>query len=338
MRTRTLLLFLTALLLLVATACGGGDEAVPKDAVAVVGDSEIPKKDFDVLMAQAKKSYQTQERPFPKAGSPDYNTLKNQALQFLVQRAQFAQEAEDLDVEVTDKQIEDRLDQIKKQYFGGDDKKYAEQLKKQGLTEEQVRNDVESQLIQEGILAKVTKDVKVTDAEIEAHYNKNKQQYGTPESRDIRHILVADKKLADDLYAQIKGGGDFAQLAKKHSTDPGSKNQGGKLTVARGQTVEEFDKTAFLLPKNSLSKPVKTQYGFHLIEPLSAIKPAKTTPLAEVKESIRAQLLQEKKNKAMADWVEAVKKEYEEKTSYQVGFKPPPPVTATGAGATTAAE
>ena len=337
MRTRTLFLLLTALLAVVATGCGGGAKEVPKDAVAVVGDAEIPKQEFDVLMEQAKKSYETQDRPFPKAGSPDYNTLKNQAIQFLVQRAQFAQEAEDLDVEITDKQIEERLDQIKKQYFGGDNKKYVEQLKKQGLTETQVRNDVEAQLIQEGILEKVTKDVKVTDAEVEAHYDKNKQQYGTPESRDIRHILVADKKLADDLYDQIKAGGDFAALAKKHSTDPGSKGQGGKLTVARGQTVEEFDKTAFLLPTNSLSRPVKTQYGYHMIEPLSEIKPANTTPLKDVKESIRAQLLQEKKNKAMADWVEAVKKEYEEKTSYQVGFKPPPSVTAT-TGATTAAE
>jgi len=337
MRTRTFFLLLTALVVLLATGCGG-DEEVPQDAVAVVDDAEIPKKDFDILLDQAKQSYKTQDRPFPKVGSPDYNTLKNQAIQFLVQRAQFAQEAEDLDVAISDKKLEERLEQIKKQYFAGDEKKYAAQLKKQGLTEEQVRNDIEAQLIQEGILEKVTKDVKVTDAEVEAHYTKNKQQYGTPESRDIRHILVADKKLADDLFAQIKGGDDFAKLAKKHSTDPGSKDQGGKLTVARGQTVEEFDKTAFLLPKNSLSKPVKTQYGYHLIEPLSEIRAAKTTPLKDVKESIRAQLLQEKKNKAMADWVESVKKEYEKKTTYQVGFKPPPSVTATSTGATTAAE
>jgi parvulin-like peptidyl-prolyl isomerase len=89
-----------------------------------------------------------------------------------------------------------------------------------------------------------------------------------------------------------------------------------------------------MLPKNSLSRPVKTQYGWHLIEPLSAVKPAKTTPLAEVKESIRQQLLQTRKNERMTKWVEETKKEYADKTNYQVGFAPPETATAT-TGATT---
>lgn len=338
MRTRALLLLPAVLFALVLAGCAGGDDKpdVPADAVAVVGDSEVPKKDFDVLIAQARRTYQTQDRQFPKAGSPEHETLKNQAMQFLVQRAQFEQKADELGVEVTEKQIDARLKEIKQQYFGGDEKKYQEQIKKQQLTDAQIRADVEAQLVQEGILKKVTEDVKVTDAEIEQHYNKNKQQYGTPESRDIRHILVPTKKQADDLYNQIKGGADFAALAKKHSRDPGSKGQGGKLTVARGQTVEQFDKTAFLLPTGSLSRPVKTQYGFHVIEALSEVKPAKTTPLKDVKESIRASLLQEKRNEAMAEWVEDVKKEYEKKTSYQIGYAPPK--TNTGTTGNTAAE
>ncbi len=327
---RFLLTLALLVALLVAAGCGGDDaEEVPADAVAVVGDENIEKAQFDALMDQAKKSYKAQKRDFPEAGTPEYNTLKNQAVQFLVQRAQFAQKAEELGVEVTDKQVDERLKQIKTQYFGGDEKKYKAQLKQQGLTEDQVLKDIRAQLIQEGILKKVTDDVKVTDQEIEEHYKKNKAQYGTPESRDIRHILVSTKKEADDLYAQLKDGGDFAALAKKHSKDPGSKAQGGKLTISKGQTVEPFDKTAFLLPKDSISRPVKTQYGFHIIQPLSAVRPAKTQALKDVKESIRAQLLQEKRNEAMAKWVEDVKKEFEDETSYQVGFEPPKPVTNT---------
>lgn len=310
-------LFLTLAVVLVAAGCGGGDdeEGVPGDAIAVVDGSSIAKTEFDGLINQAKRSYKAQKRDFPKVGTSEYNVLKNQAVQFLVQRAQFEQKAEELDVDVTDKQVDDRLKQIKKQYFAGDQKRYEKQLEQQGLTDAQVRRDIRAQLVQEGIFKTVTEDVKVTDKDIQDYYDKNKAQYGTPESRDVRHILVPTKKLADRLYKRIKAGEDFAKLAKQNSKDPGSKDQGGKLTVNRGQTVAPFDKQAFELPKNKLSPPVKTQYGYHLIEPLSDVKPAKTTPLKQVRESIRQQLLQTKKNEAMTKWVDDTKQEFADQTT-----------------------
>src|SRR5687767_2856660 len=237
-----------SLLLLVAAGCGGGDDgSVPADAVAEVDGEPIAKADFEGVLNQARQSYKNQKRDFPKAGSQEYQTLKNQAVQFLVQRRQFEQAAAEMGIEVTDQQVEDRLAQIKKQYFGGDQKKYEKQLKEQGLTDRQVRADIRSQLVSEKISAQVTKGLKVTDKEISAYYDKNKAQYAQPESRDVRHILVKTKKQADDLYAQLQGGADFAALAKKHSTDTASKATGGKLTITRGQTVAAFDKKAFEL-------------------------------------------------------------------------------------------
>jgi parvulin-like peptidyl-prolyl isomerase len=235
---------------------------------------------------------------------------------------------------VTDKQIDARLQQILKQYFGGDKKKYEKQLKEQGLTEKQVRNDIRAQIVSEKIFEQVTKDVKVTDSDIEAYYTKNKTQYSQPQSRDVRHILVKTKKQADDLYAQLQNGGDFAALAKKFSEDTGSKANGGKLTISKGQTVAPFDATAFLLKKNEISKPVKTEFGYHIIQPLSDVKPAKTTPLKDVKESIRQQLQQTKKNEAMTKWVDELKKDYKDKVSYAAGFSPPPDAKSTTTDAT----
>ena len=282
-----------ALLLAVLALAGcGGDEDVPADAVAVVDGEEISRSDYEALINQAKKSYKNQKREFPAAGSQEFQTLRNQAVQFLVQREQFEQEAGELDVEVTDKQVNDRLAQIQKQYFGGDKAKYEKQLKEQGLTEQQVRNDIRAQLISEKIFARVTREVKVTDAQIASYYAKNKAQYSQPESREVRHILVKTKAQADDLHAQLQNGGDFAALAKKFSQDTGSKANGGKLTISKGQTVAPFDKAAFALKLNEISEPVKTEFGFHIIEPLSATKAAKVTPLKEVKASIRQQLQQ----------------------------------------------
>ena len=323
------LLLLCALVSLVVAGCGGGSDEVPPDAVAVVDGTEIPKADYDGLLNQAKTSYKNQKREFPKAGSQEYQTLKNQAVQFLVQREQFEQEAKALDVEITEKQVDARLEQIQKQYFGGDKKKYEKQLAEQGLTDTQVRKDIRAQIVSEKIFEQVTSDVKVTDEQIKEYYEKNKAQYSQPESREVRHILVKTKAKADDMVRQLAGGADFGDLAKKNSEDTGSKANGGKLTISKGQTVAAFDKEAFRLKKNEISKPVKTEFGFHVIQALGDVKPAKVTPLKEVKESIRQQLLQTKKNEAMTAWVNELKKDYEDKVSYAVGFNPPPAATTT---------
>jgi foldase protein PrsA len=321
---------LTLALVALAGCGGGGNDKVPADAVAVVDGTKIKRSDYNQIVAQAKRSYKNQKREFPKAGSQEFQTLKNQVVQFLVQREQFEQEAEALDVKITDKQVDERLAQIQKQYFGGDKKKFDKQLKDQGLTEAQVRKDIRSQIISEKIFAEVTGKVKVTDQQVEEYYNKNKSQYSQPESREVRHILVKTRAKADDIYNQLKGGADFATLAKKFSEDTGSKANGGKLTISKGQTVAPFDQTAFLLKTNEISKPVKTEFGFHVIQPLGEIKPAKVTPLKDVKESIRQQLAQTKKNEAMTKWVEELKKDYQDKVSYAVGFTPPPAATTTG--------
>jgi foldase protein PrsA len=328
--TKLRVLLVPALVLaFLAAGCGGGDDSVPADAVAEVDGEPIGVAEFEGVLNQARQSYKNQEREFPKAGSQEYQTLKNQAVQFLVQRAQFEQAAEEMGIEVTDQQVEDRLGQIKKQYFGGDQKKYEAQLKEQGLTEGQVRADIRSQLVSERISAEVTKGLKVSDAEIGAYYRKNKKQYEQPQSRDVRHILVKTKQQADRLHAQLRGGADFAVLARRHSTDTASKASGGKLTITRGQTVAAFDKRAFELGVNEISGPVKTEFGFHLIQALSKVKAATTTPLKDVREAIRGQLLQEKKNEAMTEWVDELKADYEDKVAYAVGYQPPPTATGT---------
>ena len=334
MRRRLLIL----LLLLVALAgCGGGSDEVPADAVAVVDGEEIAKADFDAVISQAKQSYKTQKREFPKAGSQEFQTLKNQVVQFLVQREQFEQEAEALDVEITDKQIDARLEQIVEQYFKGDKKKYEAQLKEQGFSDKQVRSDIRAQIVSEKIFAEVTGKVKVTDKQVEDYYEKNTAQYSQPEVREVRHILVKTRALADELYAQLQGGADFSDLARKHSEDTGSKANGGKLTISKGQTVAAFDQTAFLLPKNEISRPVKTEFGFHIIQPVGDVTPAKVTPLDKVQDSIRQQLAQTKKNEAMTKWVDELKEKYEGKVRYAVGFNPPPakPTTTVTQGETT---
>jgi foldase protein PrsA len=325
MRRATFAALLAGLAVLVA-GCGTSSDSgdVPSNSVAVVGDRTISKSEYDELVKYAKRSYGAQKRPFPKVGTPEYAQIRDQAVRFLVQRAQFEVKAEDLDVDVSDDAVDKRVADYIKERHKGDKKKFQAELKQQGLSEDQARDIIRANLIQEQIYNKVTKDVKVNDKELRQHYDKNKAQYGTPETRQVRHVLVEKKALADRLYNQLRRpGANWNAIAKRYSKDPGSKDKGGRYTATKGQVVPEFEKAVFTdLELNEVSKPVKTQYGFHIIQALTPIKKGSTTPFKQVKESIRQQLIQDKKNKAMEDWVADMRKDLEDETAYQVGYKP----------------
>jgi parvulin-like peptidyl-prolyl isomerase len=335
MRLRFTSLVLLLALGLVAAGCGSSTKAVPADAVAVVGNATITKTQFNFLLDGAKRTYAARKTAFPKAGTSQYKSLQDQAMQYLVQESELEQKAKDLGVAVTDADVTKRLAQIKQQYFGGSQKKYEAQLKSQGLTEEQIKQDLHAQILSEKLYNKVTATVKVTDKDIAAYYAQHKSDYSQAASRDVRHILVNNKKLADQLETQLKGGADFAKLAKKYSKDPGSAANGGKLTVSKGQTVPQFDKVAFTLKTNEISPPVHTQYGWHIIQALSAVKPAKQTPLKDVSASIKTNLQQTKKTDAMNKWVNGVKSEFAKKIRYQAGYAPSTTATTPTTSATT---
>jgi parvulin-like peptidyl-prolyl isomerase len=337
---RRLVLFGFASLALLAAACGGTSSAtLGSDDVAVVGDQQISKDQFHQLMARAQKSYAAQKRPFPKPGSAEYEQLKGQAITFLVQQAEVEEQAKKLGIDIGDDKVDKEIARYKKQFYGGSDARYEKAVKQQGLTDEQARDAIRQQLISQALFKKVTGSVTVSDAAIKDYYNTHKTQYVQPETREVRHILVTKKALADNLYQQVKSGANFAKLAKQYSKDPGSAANGGKLTVSKGQTVPAFDKMAFSLKNGEISQPVHTQYGYHIIQALSAIKPATTTSLNQVRASIKQQLEQQKKNDKITKWLEDTKKGYcGGKIKYQIGYQPNPDPCATLTGATSTSQ
>src|SRR5262245_708277 len=332
---RSLMLAAAALAVITVVAAGCGDtDEVPSDAVAVVDGTPIQKSTLDELLSRTKKTYAAQKRQFPKAGTTQYQSLQQQAVAFLVQREEYAREADKLGVKVTDAQIQKEVDNVKKQYFGGDQKKFEAGLKAQSYTLEALRADARAQLVSQGIYKDITNGVKVSDGEAQQFYDQNIDRYRVADSREVRHILVKTKSEADKLRGELENGASFATLAKENSLDPGSKEQGGKLTVSKGQTVEAFDKAAFSLDTNEISEPVKTQYGYHIIQPLTAVKKGRVTPFTEVRSQIKSQLVQQKKSTAVSDWVAKVEKSYKDKVQYAAGYEPPD-TTATDTGATT---
>lgn len=332
---------LLAVVLAVLAGCSGGGgsttggttaatqetrpEEVPEDAVAVVAGTPILKADFERLLKQAEAAVKAQGGEFPDVGTAEYEQLKRGAVDQLIQQAEFEKEVTALGLTVTDQEVADRLEQLKEQFYQGDDAKYQDELAQAGLTEEDVSAIVRSNLLAEKLRAEVTKEVTVTDEEVTTYYDENKDRFTTPATREVAHILVEEKAKADELYAKLENGADFAELAKKNSTDESSAENGGRLPEpARqdGSLVPEFEKVAFELPTGTVSEPVKTQYGWHLIKALEDTKPEVVTQFDQVKEDIRDQLLQERKNEVMSDWVAEIRAKYAGEIAYAVGFEP----------------
>lgn len=148
---------------------------------------------------------------------------------------------------------------------------------------------------------KIAAAIDIPEAQLRAAYNARRTEFQTPERVQVRHILLKTtgkspaevekiRAKAEDILKQLKNGADFAELAKKYSEDPGSAQKGGDLGwVVRGQTVKNFENTAFSLKPKELSGVITTEYGFHILQVMDK-QEAHTQPFEEVKNQIAADL------------------------------------------------
>src|SRR6184192_3338466 len=161
--------------------------------------------------------------------------------------------------------------------------------------------------------------IQISDTQLKQQYQANIQQYEVPNQVHVQHILFKTvgqtdalveetKKKAEDVLKQAKKGAKFDELAKKYSEDPGSKDKGGDLGwIRQGQTVPEFEKSAFSLAPGQISDLVRTQYGFHIIKVLEK-QTAHTKPFDEVRDALRAQAALNQAEKQATDTVDQVSK------------------------------
>jgi peptidyl-prolyl cis-trans isomerase D len=169
--------------------------------------------------------------------------------------------------------------------------------------------------------ARLLAQTQVTPEELQSYYDQHRDQYLVPEQVNVRHILIKtplpgpDGKLdqkavdaarakAEDILKQVKAGGNFAELAKKYSEDPGSAKNGGSYGwIGKGRMVPEFEKSAFSLPKGGTSDLVQTSYGFHIIH-VDDRQDAHAKSLNEVKSQIEPLIKQQKAAQASQQEVE----------------------------------
>lgn len=165
-----------------------------------------------------------------------------------------------------------------------------------------MRFEVEIQLRDEALRDQIAGVIAPTDAQLAEYMEANISQFDTAERVRASHILVATESLANDLYAQLQAGADFAQLAAEHSTDAGTKDSGGDLSwFERGMMVTAFEEAAFGLEIGEISEPVPTQYGYHIIK-LVDHEDASVPDLEDIKDSVRNAYIGDEETSRFSDW------------------------------------
>ncbi|HWV84478.1 MAG TPA: peptidyl-prolyl cis-trans isomerase [Capillimicrobium sp.] len=341
-------------------ACGGDDsDSLPSNAVAKVGDVSITKSQFDHWMnvaatATAAQTGQTGDvakvpdppefqqciaarkkaAPKPEKGQPrttdaqyreqceqTYEQLRSTVMTFLITSQWIEQEAAERDITVTDQQVEKELDKLKEQQFQKESE-YEDFLKSQGMTNDDVLFQQRLTMLRQKLQEQITKGKdKVTDAQIQAYYDKNKQRFATPETRDVRIILTKTEAQAEEAKQALEDGGSWKDVAKEYSIDDASKDTGGKLQgIAKGQQEKALDDAIFGAEKGELSGPVKTQFGWYVFE-VEKITPAEQQSLEDAKETIKQIVTSENQQKALTQFEENWKKQFTAETVCRADFE-----------------
>ena len=190
--------------------------------------------------------------------------------------------------EVTDEEIDAEFDKYAEQY--GDS--FESLLAQSGFTEDTFKDNLRFEVLKNKAIAKT---VKVTDEEISKYYEQAKYELNG------RHILVETEEEAQEIIKQLKDGADFAELAKEKSVDTGTGANGGELDwFTVGKMVPAFNDAAYALELNTISEPVQSDYGFHIIEITDKREVEGFGTLEEEKKSIKEKLKEQKILEA--DW------------------------------------
>jgi peptidyl-prolyl cis-trans isomerase C len=279
--------------------------AVKKDNgdIAASVDEQILKK--SVLEKNLSDRFNTFKDKIPADKIKEVRSnMKKQLVDEFVMRALMEREVEKRNIEATDKEMEDALDQIRTNLPA--DKKIDEFMKENGISREDIYLGIK---VRKMVRQNLGKKAKPSENEISKFYDNNKDRFNIAESVHVRHILVAfkegddetiktEKKLKiESLRKQIADGADFAEVASKNSDCP-SKDKGGDLgLIQKGQTVKPFEDAAFSQEKNVVGPVITTDSGYHVIQVLEHNR-QKMTPLEDVREKIKSYLGQQKETEA----------------------------------------
>ena len=286
------------------------------DKVAVVNGVVITRAHFD---KELKVHLERVSRQGQQMSDDQLKALKNEVLDGLIEREILYQQSQKADIKVDNQQVDEQMAGIKKRF--PNEAEFQKALASMGLTEAEVRTQIQRGLSIRGLIDREVADkIVITDEEIKAYYTGNPQFFKQPEQVKASHILIkveptadeaaktAARKKIEDVRKELAAGGDFAELAKKYSEGPSGPNGGDLGYFSHGQMVKPFEDAAFAMQVNQVSEVVETRYGYHLIK-VTEKKPETTLAYDDVKDKIAEVLKRQKIQKGAQEYVESLKKD-----------------------------
>ncbi|MBT2723600.1 peptidylprolyl isomerase [Bacillus sp. ISL-46] len=217
-----------------------------------------------------------------------------------------AAEAKKQKINITNSILNKEVEKLKASYGG--EEAFKQALESNNTTLAFLKQDLKNYLTIKQLLEP---QIEITEEEMKTYFDENKDSFADAEQIKASHILVADEKTANEVKQKLNDGGDFAELAKDYSTDDSTKDSGGDLGYFAKETmVTEFEDVAFGLAVDQVSKPVKTEYGYHIIK-VEAKKKAKEANYNDSKEEIKETLVDQKIDSEYTTWLENKKKSYD---------------------------
>jgi peptidyl-prolyl cis-trans isomerase C len=269
--------------------------------VAAVNGETISKGQLDRELAGIQGRMARQGQPVPDGALAQ---IRGQVLDQMIGEELLFQESRKQKINVDDQKIQVQIDEMARSFE--DKAAFDLALANAGLSREVLTERLRRQMaIQQLIEDKIVAGLEVVEARADEFYKANPEIFVQPEQVRARHILIRTEAEADaaakaeareridEIRRKAVEGEDFAALAKTHSQDPGSKDNGGDLGFfARGQMVKPFEETAFALKENEISQVVESPFGFHIIQ-VTGRKPAETVAYETVKPRILEHLKQQ---------------------------------------------
>jgi foldase protein PrsA len=355
------------------TACGG----IPGNAVVQVDGTPITKTTFNHWLGVAAAStaatpgakpvlpeppnytaciaHLKQTAPKPVKGVPapteaqlksqcetQYKALQQEVLGFLISSSWVLAEASHLGVNVSDKEVKKRFEQIKSSQFPKT-AEFQKFLQSSGQSVSDLLLRVKLNLLSQKIQQKIVKTKgQVTHAQIVTYYNSNLSHFGVPAKRSINIILSKTEADAKKAKQEVESGKSFASVASRVSIDPLTKRNHGFLPeVVKGQEDKSLDAAVFAAQKGVLVGPVKSPFGYYIFE-VKTITPATQQSLKQAEASIKQQLTATHQQTALSTFVKEFKKRWQGKTECRAGYLVPdcktykaPKTTSTSTPATT---
>jgi peptidyl-prolyl cis-trans isomerase SurA len=294
-----------------------GQKLVVDKVVAIVNDAVILHS--ELMRRVAPLTADLDEVADPRERKRRQDKLKSQVLEEMVNEELIVQAAAESKLEVSAKEVQSALEEIKKQN-NLDDNQLAEALRMQGYTMSGYRSDVRRQILRMRATNMLVRPrVTVTDDDVRARYDAMSRRSAAVKRIKLRHILVAlpekptetqiadAKRKATELMEKVRAGADFARLAADHSDDEQTKFSGGELGwIERGSIDTEWEVIVFAMNKSEVRGPITGPRGLHVFQ-VTEVERNQQKPFAQMKEQLRNEIFRKEMERQTKLWLDELR-------------------------------